>query len=185
MRYKAAISVAKAIVEKVFLRFGAGEILTDSGGEFRCEVLDELCRLMGEARSFTSSYQARTNSSCERSHATVNAMLAKCISVNQRDYTDHLQQVAFCFNASVQEATKYSPFFLMHGTKPRWGVDLQINCEATHTAYSVSDYADLLVNRLEKAHEIVKGHLSTAARRMCDWYDNKVHAQTFEVGDEV
>jgi len=79
---KAAITVAKAIFEKVFLRFGAGEILTDNGGEFRCEVLHELCRLMGVAGSFTSFYEARTNSSCKRSHTTVNAMLAKCISIN-------------------------------------------------------------------------------------------------------
>jgi len=82
LRDKAAISVAEAIFEKVFIRFGAGEILTDNGGEFCCEVLDELCRLMGVARSFTSSYQVRTNSSGERSHATVNAMLAKCTSIN-------------------------------------------------------------------------------------------------------
>jgi len=73
----------------------------------------------------------------------------------------------------------------MHGTEPRWGVDLQINCEAKRTAYSVNDYADLLVKRMEKAHEVVRGHLSTAACRMCDWYDEKVRTQTFEVGDEV
>jgi len=82
LREKAAIIIAKTIFEKVFLRFRGEVILTNNGGEFRCEVLDELCRLMGAARSFTSSYEARTNSSCERSHATVNAMLAKCIAIN-------------------------------------------------------------------------------------------------------
>jgi len=40
---------------------------------------------LGVAQSFTTSFQARTNSSCERSHATVNSMLAKCVSTNQRD----------------------------------------------------------------------------------------------------
>jgi len=76
LRDKTAISVARAIFERVFLKFGAGEILTDNGGEFRCEVLSKLCRLMGVARSFTTAYQARTTSSCERSHATVNLMFA-------------------------------------------------------------------------------------------------------------
>jgi len=56
-----AIFVAKAIFEKVFLKFGAGEILTDNGGEFRCELLYELCRLMGVARRYTSSFQPSTN----------------------------------------------------------------------------------------------------------------------------
>jgi len=68
LRDKTAISVAKAIFEKVFLRFGAGEILTDNGGEFKCELLSELCRLMGVARSYTTSYQPATNELCEKSH---------------------------------------------------------------------------------------------------------------------
>jgi len=111
-------------------------------------------------------------------------MLAKSISDNQRDWTDHLPQVAFCFNAFVQEATKHTPFFLMHGTEPRWEVDLQMNCESTRTANSVNDYADLLVNRLEKAHELVRTHLGLSSRRMKDWFEQNVRAQAFEVGDE-
>jgi len=61
----------------------------------------------------------------------------------------------------------------------------QINCESTRTAHSVNDYADLLVTRLEKAHEIVRTHLGVLLRRMKDWYDRKVHVQIFEIGDEV
>jgi len=112
-------------------------------------------------------------------------MLAKSISDNQRDWIDHLQQIAFYVNASVQQSTKNTPLFLMHGTKPRWGVDLHINCEHTRRAYSVNDYADLLVTRLEKAHELVRAHLGVASRRMKDWFDKKVRTQTFKVGDEV
>jgi len=56
-------------------------------------------------------------------------MLAKCIDTNQKDWTDHLQQVAFRFNASTQESTKYSPFFLMHSTEPPWNIDFQLGGE--------------------------------------------------------
>src|SRR6266496_2274890 len=80
LRDKTAISVAKAIMENVFLRFGAGELLTDNGCEFRNDLLNEVCRLMGVARSLTTAYEARTNGVCERSHATVNSMLSKCVS---------------------------------------------------------------------------------------------------------
>jgi len=118
LRDKKAITVANAIYERAFLKYEGGEILTDNGGEFRKELLGELCRLMGMSRSFTTAYHARCNAVCERSQATVNPMLAKCIDTNQRNWTDHLQQVAFCFNASTQESTKYSPFFFMHGTEP-------------------------------------------------------------------
>jgi len=41
LRDKNAITVARAIYEKLFLTYGAGEILTD-GGEFRSELFSEL-----------------------------------------------------------------------------------------------------------------------------------------------
>ena len=37
--------------------------------------------------------------------------------------------------------------------------------------YSVNDYADLLINLLEGAHEIVREHVGVAASRMQDQYD--------------
>jgi len=179
---KKAITVANAIYERVFLKYGAGEILTDNGGEFRNELLGELCRLMGVFRSFTTAYHARCIAVCERSHATVNSMLATCIVSNQRNWTDHLQQVAFCFNASTQKSIKYSHFFLMHGTEPRWNIDFQLG-ENECVAYSVNDYADLLIKRMETAHELVRQHLGTTANKMSEWYDKKVHTQTFIPGD--
>jgi len=38
---------------------------------------------------------------------------------------------------------------------------------------------------METAHELVRQHLGTAANRMSDWYDKKVHTQTFLPGDQV
>ena len=56
LKDKNATTVARAIMHNVFLRYGAGEILTDNGLEFKNELLTELCRLMGVARCFTTSY---------------------------------------------------------------------------------------------------------------------------------
>jgi len=140
---------------------------------------------MGVSCSFTTAYHARCNAVCERrSHATVSSMLAKCIDTNQRNWTDYLQQVAFCFNASTQVSTKYSPFFLMHGTELWWNIDSQIG-ENERVAYSVNDYADLLIKRMETAHELVRQHLGTTANKMSEWYDKKVHTKSFIPGDQV
>ena len=139
---------------------------------------------MGVARCFTTAYQPRTNAVCERSHATVNSMLAKCISENQRDWDECLPSVAFSYNASVHESTQYSPFFLLFGTEPRWDVDFQTGRE-NREPYSVNEYADLLLTRLEDAHDNARDHLQVTASRMQDWYDKKVHAQGFNPGDEV
>jgi len=110
---------------------------------------------------------------CKKSHITVNSRLAKCISLNQRDWTNHAQQVEFCFNASFQEAARHTLFFLIHDTEPRQEVDLHKNDDFERTAYFVNKYADFLVTRLENFQEVVREYLGVVAWRMSDWYDKK------------
>jgi len=38
---------------------------------------------------------------------------------------------------------------------------------------------------METAHEIVRQHLSVTANKMSEWYDKKVHTQSFIPGDQV
>ena len=40
--------------------------------------------------------------------------MAKVISINQRDWSEYLGYVTFCYNATVH---RFSPFFLMTGRK--------------------------------------------------------------------
>ena len=104
---------------------------------------------------------------CERNNATVSAMLAKCVSENQRDWDEWLPHVAFCYNASVHETTKYSPFFLMHEMEPHWDADIQLgtgpSSPESHKAYAVE-----LLFLLEGAHEITWEGLQVTAGRMQD-----------------
>ena len=51
--------------------------------------------------------------------------------------------------------------------------------------YSMIDYADVLLNRLEDAHSLTREHLQVIVSRMQDWYDKKLHVQEFKPGDEV
>ena len=68
--------------------------------------------------------------------------------------------------------------------EPRWDVDLRLEDEA-RTPYSPNAYADLLIRRLENAHALTRDSLQTTALQMSDWYNRKVKAQDFQVGDEV
>ena len=72
----------------------------------------------------------------------------------------------------------------MHGQEPCWDVDLKLGVE-DRTRYSVNDYADTLMRRLEGAHSLTREHLCTTASRMSSWYDQKVKAQEFAPGEEV
>ena len=127
-------------------------------------------------------YPISTSHECcvRTSHATVNSMLAKCINKNHRDWDEQLPQVAFCYNSSTHESMQYSPFFLLHGSEPRWDMDFKLGNEEKGN-YSTNDCADLLLNMLEDAHSLAREHLQGTASRMQDWYDKKVHVQKFKL----
>ena len=103
---------------------------------------------------FTTTYEARSNGVCERSHTTVNLMLAKCINKNQKDWTEHLSHKAFCYNAFTHKSTKFS-LFLLHGTEPWGNIDLQLwvtHCEF----YSVDRLKERITERNHRKKELMR-----------------------------
>jgi len=59
---KTALSVARALVHEVVLKFGIPCcILTDLGTEFQNEVWQEMCQLLGISRLRTTAYCLSTN----------------------------------------------------------------------------------------------------------------------------
>ena len=185
MRQKDAKTVAKIIVEHIFLRWGlASSVLSDLGPEFQNEISTELFNLLGIRRLRSSGYRPQTAGSIERWHRVLNSLLAKVISENQRDWSSYLSYVVFCYNASYHSATRFSPFFLMTGRDPLWTVDLLVDgsdsCDRT-----VPEYVQEVRQRLEVASRLVRENLNRAATSAADWYDRKVHIKTFCPGDKV
>ena len=182
LRNKQATTVAKAIVEKVFMRFGLGELHSDGGGEFDNEILSEICRLAGVAKVKTTPYEPSSNP-VERFHRTMHSLLAKVISEHQRDWDAYLAYVTFCYNTSVHQSTGYTPYFLMHGREARWNMDILLDSQAN--ARSHNEEAAEVANRLEVAHQIAREQLGAAAAYSKGWYDKKVKRVEFEVGESV
>ena len=50
---------------------------------------------------------------------------------------------------------------------------------------STNAYAETLLTRLENIHALTKDNLQVTVSRMSDWYDWKVHVQTFQPGDKL
>jgi len=67
LRNKTALSVARAVVHEVVLKFRIQHcILTDLGTEFQNELWKEMCQLLGISRLRTTSFCASTNGKNER-----------------------------------------------------------------------------------------------------------------------
>jgi len=109
-----AVTVAKHLVERVFLVYGVPlQLLSDRGAEFAGSLMTEVCRLLKIDKIRTTSYKPSTNGALKCMHRTLNTMLGKIVSENQRDLDTHIAYFLAAYNATEHSATGYSPNMLL------------------------------------------------------------------------
>ena len=188
MHNQEATSVARALVENVIVRYGAPlQILTDQGTNFEGNLFRELCRLLGIDKVRTSPYHPSGNGLIERFHRTLNAMLGKVVSSNQRDWDESLPHVLAAYRASPHETTGFSPNYLMFGRETRAPLDLVYGSppSADPGAGTYASYVQDFAERMESAYRLVREHLGVAAERQKRAYDLRVRPAEFAPGAQV
>ena len=185
IRDKKAITVAKGLLEKVILPFGACRLLlTDNRREFDNELGHELCRLLGIEKQRTTYYTPQCNAGVERWHSTMHSLLAKTVQAHQRDWPCRLPFVVAAYNGTAHESTKYTPNFLMFGRELPVAVDVILDSPQV-AMVSSNDYAEHVARLLADAHEEARQHLRRATERCKRYYDYKSKPTTYQPGDLV
>jgi len=191
VRNHTAEVVAKALMEKIICKFGAPlRILSDQGREFESALFKELCERMEIQKIRSSPYQPTTNGCVERFHRTLNSMLAKVISENQRDWDDYLEPVMMAYRASKHSATGYTPNYLILGKEVRAPVDIVLGpiFEEDQEESPSKDYDEFVEKQLtiyQDAFQLAREQLDTSATKRKTDYDHKVKNAKFSTGEYV
>jgi len=117
-----AVTVAKHLVQRMFLVYGVPvQLLSNRGAEFEGSLMTEVCRLLEIDKIRTTSYKPSTNGALD---CTLNTMLNKIVSENQRDWDTHVAYILAAYNATEHNATGYSPNMLEYGRELRFPNDI-------------------------------------------------------------
>jgi hypothetical protein len=173
-----------ALVEHVFLPLGSYcSMVSDQGREFCNEVLDQVTRILGIEKLRTTAYRASANGRVERVRRTLNALLSKVISENQRDWAERLPMVVAAYNAARHETTEYSPYYLTFGREYRTPLDLTMNTPEEISTQNLCDYTTQLRERIQATYATVNRQLHVKTQRMKTRYDAKVQTFQLKLGD--
>jgi len=113
---KEAETVANIFFEKWICRYGPPkELFTDNGREFCNKILTELNKILRIHHGTTSGYHPQSNSTAEVCNKTIQKYLSAFVEKSTLDWELYLAPLAFCYNTSLHESTKHTPFFLTHG----------------------------------------------------------------------
>ena len=157
-------------------------LLSDQGTEYVNRDLDLLSASLKIRRVKTSPYHPMTNGLTERFHDFLNKQLSKVISTDQQDWEDYLPGILLSYRVSVQEGTKYSPFFLHHGRDPVLPGDLLFEPKEK---YYGEDYVPMALQRLHTSFSLAKQERIHTRAVNKAYYDKKATTRDFKPGDPV
>ena len=100
--------------------FGApAYLVSDQGKAFTGHIITHLCELYGVQKMRTSPYHAQTNGQVEHMNQTIIRMIGKLEEDRKACWSEHLPELLMAYNATCSAVTRYSPYYLLFGRRPR------------------------------------------------------------------
>ncbi|KAK3720684.1 hypothetical protein QZH41_003449 [Actinostola sp. cb2023] len=118
----------------------------------------------------------------ERYNRTLEAMLSKFVSKNQRDWDEHLQLVMMAYRTATHETTGFSPSAMMLGREITSPIDLLFGRPEAGDSEVLdrSENVQRLMQRIEVVHNFARDNLNLDTDRQKKYYDHRgVHHNSF------
>lgn len=182
---KESSTVAQAIFENLILKFGCPKnIRTDRGTEFKCQIVDELCKLMQIRHDFSTAYHHETLGSIERNHRTFNEYLRSYLNEYDGQWDVLLQNFTFCYNTSPHGSFeyKYTPFELVFARKCNFPYDLLTKIQPI---YNFDNYVQVTRRTLQIAYDKARKLLDRMKVNNKKFYDKKINPVEISVNDKI
>ena len=180
----------KTAAEKIFndfvLKYGFPEKLHhDQGKEFENQLFSQLQKYCSITPSRTTPYHPQGNGQCERMNRTLLSMLRTLSDEHKHDWKTHINKMIHAYNATQNESTGYSPFFLLFGRHPRLPIDLIFDLEPNNSYNSHQDYVRKWSEGMEETYRIASENAEKARLKGKKHYDQKIHFCKLLPGDRV
>ena len=181
-----ACTIAELLVKEVVCRFGVPLLVhSDQGRNFESALFAEMCRLLGISKTRTTPYHPQSDGMVERFNRTLEAQLSKFVDHNQKDWDLHIPFLLMAYRSAAHDTTGCSPVKLMMGRELRMPIDLICGRPEEEPPQTVTDYANLLYERLDRVHQFAREHLQLMSDKMKQRYDPLLECRPLEAGDAV
>ena len=183
-----ALTIARLFVEQIVCRHGVpAQLLSDRGAAFLSHLLMKICELLGVEKLNTTAYHPQTDGLAERFNRTLTDMLAKKAERSGKDWDAHLPFVLFAYQASLQESTKESPFYLLYGHDPRLPTTLGLDSGRQQQQHltDLDTYKAEVAFKFSEAWKLARDNIKKAQQCQKKHYDRRTRLPRFKVGDRV
>ncbi|CAG2196726.1 unnamed protein product [Mytilus edulis] len=100
------------------------QIHTDRGTQFTSQLFKEICDTFRIDKTFTTSLHPQSDGLVERFNRTVEDMLSKVVSRDQKNWDEVLPMVMLAYRTSEHDSTGQTPSMMMFGREAELPIDL-------------------------------------------------------------
>ena len=184
-------TIVDNFVTNFVCRFGVPrQIHTDQGRQFESGLFKELCKKFSIDKTRTTAFRPQSDGLVERFNRTLEDILSKYVSQNQKDWDEQLPWALMAYRSSEHDTTKFSPCMLMLGREIELPVDLIYGPhpqseEFPDETQAVFAYSDNMQKRMWKVQEKARSNILKASDRQKRQYDVRVNQHRYQTGDVV
>ena len=183
---KSAKTAASKLYNDFILRFGfPHKIHHDQGGEFENKLFDRLQQLCDISHSRTTPYHLQGNGLVECFNHTLLSMLRTLPESYKSHWHKHLNKVVHAYNCSRNDATGYSPFYLLFERHPRLPIDLIFTIDLSTKHQSYPQYVSTWKTAMENAYTLASKKSQESGARAKEYYDRKLLSSVLQPNDHV
>ena len=161
-------------------------LVSDQGKAFMGHIITHLCQLYGVQKLRTSPYHAQTNGQVECMNQTIIHMIGKLEEDKKACWSELLPKLLLACNTTYSAVTRYNPYYLPFGRRPRIPVDYlfpTLRDSPHQNKMEVSVAA--MQKRLKEAFAVARHLTSEEVTKQCRYYDRKAGAVALQPGDVV
>ncbi|RWS02882.1 pol polyprotein-like protein [Dinothrombium tinctorium] len=179
-----AIDVAKFLMYEIVLKYSAFDtLISDNGVQFRSQIIHELNNLLKSKHKFTTPYHPSTSGQVERCNQQLLQLIRSYLEKDLNEWDEILPFITHIYNVSLHSATKFNPFYLIHGYHAKLPIDFVFEANP-NIEMSRDSYVYEIAIKLQKARQLAKENIKNSQIDYKRFYDkNKVNSE-FNVGDK-
>ena len=153
LRDTKAPSVCDALFTSLLAVHGCPlRILSDRGSQLVSAAVKYMCKRWGIRKVETTGYQPQSNP-VERFHRYLNSAMTALHGNFGLDWDRYVDAAVFTYRVSINDATGYSPFFLLYGRECVSPADIFLGSGPQEEFKSETEYATAVGSSLARAYQ--------------------------------
>lgn len=179
-------TITNVFIKEFITRYGIPrQVHTDRGTQFTSSLFKEICHIFRIDKTFTTAFHPQSDGLVERFNRTLEEMLSKVVSPDQKNWDDVLPLVLLAYRSSKHESTGFPPSFLMFGREVELPLDLLFGLPREIEPLSHTKYVSNLRDTMNKINHVACEEMAKAREKQKRNYDIKINKIQYQVGSLV